>query len=327
MKRITGEWMDEIVGVAKDFHLTMQFQISNRQSPIASLLSVSPSITSCDSSSGNTPLSVSPSITNCDSLSLGRHPSGTSPYLSLSPSFSLARLFYLSLSRCYREGDTRKSLGMIRKYVALAYYSKGILSLKMFKVAATLVISVGLVVGVGVVVVLVAVVASSPTKGWSGRSLGLIDPTYASTYIPIIASVSEHQPPTCPSYFMDINVLAFLVPAGIIACFSPLSDASSFVILYLVMSVYFSGVMVRLMLVLAPAACIMSGIALSEAFDTGDIVPGNNITSPQNDGLWKNLSMLSDLEVKPVGTLEVNHNLGLFASFWSSCGFIFTIFV
>ncbi|KAG1367809.1 Dolichyl-diphosphooligosaccharide--protein glycosyltransferase subunit STT3A [Cocos nucifera] len=91
--------------------------------------------------------------------------------------------------------------------------------------------------------------------------------TYASKYIPIIASVSEHQPPTWPSYFMDINVLAFLVPAGIIACFLPLSDASSFAVLYLVTSVYFSGVMVRLMLVLAPAACIMSGIALSEAYD------------------------------------------------------------
>ncbi|XP_076889816.1 dolichyl-diphosphooligosaccharide--protein glycosyltransferase subunit STT3A-like [Bidens hawaiensis] len=180
--------------------------------------------------------------------------------------------------------------------VALAYYIKGILSPKMFKVAATLVVSVGLVVCCAVVAVLVAVVASSPTKGWSGRSLSLLDPTYASKYIPIIASVSEHQPPTWPSYFMDLNVLAFLVPAGIIACFSPLSDASSFVILYLVMSVYFSGVMVRLMLVLAPAACIMSGIALSEAFDVftrsikyyitnlseslqidaGDTVPGNN---------------------------------------------------
>lgn len=188
--------------------------------------------------------------------------------------------------------------------VALAYYIKGILSPKMFKVAATLVVSVGLVVCCAVVAVLVAVVASSPTKGWSGRSLSLLDPTYASKYIPIIASVSEHQPPTWPSYFMDINVLAFLVPAGIIACFTPLSDASSFVILYLVMSVYFSGVMVRLMLVLAPAACIMSGIALSEAFDVftrsikfyisnlsetlqtdaGDIVPGNS-ASPQNDVL------------------------------------------
>nr|VDC86917.1 unnamed protein product [Brassica oleracea] len=157
--------------------------------------------------------------------------------------------------------------------VALVYYIKGILTPKMFKVAVTLVVSIGLVVCLIVVAVLVALVASSPTGGWSGRSLSLLDPTYASKYIPIIASVSEHQPPTWPSYFMDINVLAFLVPAGIIACFSPLSDASSFVVLYIVMSVYFSGVMVRLMLVLAPAACIMSGIALSQAFDvfTGSI--------------------------------------------------------
>ncbi|BBH08362.1 staurosporin and temperature sensitive 3-like A, partial [Prunus dulcis] len=151
--------------------------------------------------------------------------------------------------------------------VAFVYYIKGILSPKMFKVAVTLVLSIGLIICIAVIAVLVALVASSPTKGWSGRSLSLLDPTYASKYIPIIASVSEHQPPTWPSYFMDINVLAFLVPAGIIACFSPLSDASSFVILYIVTSVYFSGVMVRLMLVLAPAACIMSGIALSEAFD------------------------------------------------------------
>ncbi|GKD20145.1 dolichyl-diphosphooligosaccharide--protein glycosyltransferase subunit STT3A, partial [Tanacetum coccineum] len=118
--------------------------------------------------------------------------------------------------------------------VALAYYIKGILSLKMFKVVVTLVVSVGLVVGLAVVGVLVSVVASSPTKGWSGGSLSLLDPIYASKYIPIITSVSEHQPPTWPSYFMDIasvsehqpptwssyfmdlNVLALLVSAGII---------------------------------------------------------------------------------------------------------------
>nr|XP_010915814.1 dolichyl-diphosphooligosaccharide--protein glycosyltransferase subunit STT3A [Elaeis guineensis] len=151
--------------------------------------------------------------------------------------------------------------------VALVYYIKGILSPKMFKVAMTLAVTIGLTVCCAVIAIFIASVASSPTKGWSGRSLSLLDPTYASKYIPIIASVSEHQPPTWPLYFVDINVLAFLVPAGIIACFSPLSDASSFMILYLAISAYFSGVMVRLMLVLAPAACVMSGIALSEAFD------------------------------------------------------------
>ncbi|GLJ12540.1 hypothetical protein SUGI_0193170 [Cryptomeria japonica] len=155
---------------------------------------------------------------------------------------------------------------IILNVVALGHYIKRTVSAKMFKVAITLVISTGMVVLVALIAILVASVAGSPTKGWSGRSLSLLDPTYASKYIPIIASVSEHQPPTWPSYFMDINVLAFLVPAGIIACFLPLSDASSFLVLYIVTSVYFSGVMVRLMLVLAPAACILSGIALSEAF-------------------------------------------------------------
>ncbi|XP_078168175.1 staurosporin and temperature sensitive 3-like A isoform X1 [Carex rostrata] len=155
---------------------------------------------------------------------------------------------------------------IILHVVALVYYIKGILTPRLFKMATTLVLTVGVAVCAVVIAILIALVASSPTKGWSGRSLSLLDPTYASKYIPIIASVSEHQPPTWPSYFMDINVLAFLVPAGIVACFLPLSDASSFAVLYLVTSVYFSGVMVRLMLVLAPAACIMSGIALSEAF-------------------------------------------------------------
>ncbi|XP_051225977.1 dolichyl-diphosphooligosaccharide--protein glycosyltransferase subunit STT3A [Lolium perenne] len=156
---------------------------------------------------------------------------------------------------------------IILHVVALVYFIKGLLTPRLFKLAMTFVLTVGLALCFAAVAILVALVASSPTKGWSGRSLSLLDPTYASKYIPIIASVSEHQPPTWPSYFMDISVLAFLVPAGIISCFLPLSDASSFLVLYLVTSVYFSGVMVRLMLVLAPAACILSGIALSEAFN------------------------------------------------------------
>ncbi|MCH91423.1 dolichyl-diphosphooligosaccharide-protein glycosyltransferase subunit STT3A-like, partial [Trifolium medium] len=184
--------------------------------------------------------------------------------------------------------------------VALVYYIKGILSPKMFKVAVALVVSGGLAVCFAMIAVLVAMVASSPTMGWSGRSLSLLDPTYASKYIPIIASVSEHQPPTWPSYFMDINVLAFLVPAGIIACFSPLSDASSFVILYIVTSVYFSGVMVRLMLVLAPAACILSGIALSQAFDvfTRSIklqLPSLSVDSPVDVSIYSLIVIRFDI--------------------------------
>jgi dolichyl-diphosphooligosaccharide--protein glycosyltransferase len=103
---------------------------------------------------------------------------------------------------------------------------------------------------------------------WTGRFYSLLDPTYAKDNIPIIASVSEHQPTTWASFFFDLHCLVFLFPAGLYFCFRKLTDANIFAILYGVTSVYFSGVMVRLMLVLAPIACVLSAIAISTTLKT-----------------------------------------------------------
>nr|ADB65765.1 oligosaccharyl transferase [Dunaliella salina] len=107
-------------------------------------------------------------------------------------------------------------------------------------------------------------VLNSPTYGWTGRSLSLLDPTYASRFIPIIASVSEHQPPSWTFYIMDLFVLVVFVPAGLVACLKKRSDASVFLVLYGVTALYFSGVMVRLMLVLAPISCCLAAVAISD---------------------------------------------------------------
>jgi dolichyl-diphosphooligosaccharide--protein glycosyltransferase len=98
---------------------------------------------------------------------------------------------------------------------------------------------------------------------WSGRSLTLLDPTYASKYIPIIASVSEHQPTTWTSFFFDLHILVPLAPVGLFFMFSNITDGGIFIILYGTLAWYFAGVMVRLMLTLAPIACILSAIGLS----------------------------------------------------------------
>ncbi|KAF6004125.1 oligosaccharyl transferase stt3 subunit [Cyanidiococcus yangmingshanensis] len=98
---------------------------------------------------------------------------------------------------------------------------------------------------------------------WTGRFYTLLDPTYATKHIPIIASVSEHQPTAWASYFFDLHILTVLAPLGLYYCFQNVTDAGLFVILYFVFAVYFSGVMVRLMLVLAPAACAMGAIGTS----------------------------------------------------------------
>jgi dolichyl-diphosphooligosaccharide--protein glycosyltransferase len=98
---------------------------------------------------------------------------------------------------------------------------------------------------------------------WTGRFYSLLDPSYAKNNIPIIASVSEHQPTSWSSFYFDLQLLVFLFPVGLYFCFKHLTDTNVFIILYGVTSVYFAGVMVRLMLVLAPVMCILSGIAMS----------------------------------------------------------------
>lgn len=102
---------------------------------------------------------------------------------------------------------------------------------------------------------------------WSGRFYSLWDTGYAKIHIPIIASVSEHQPTAWPSFFFDLNFLIWLFPAGVYMCFQNLKDEHVFVIIYAVLSSYFAGVMVRLMLTLTPIVCVAAALALSAILD------------------------------------------------------------
>merc|ERR1719273_391012 len=86
---------------------------------------------------------------------------------------------------------------------------------------------------------------SGKVAPWTGRFYSLLDPSYAKNNIPIIASVSEHQPTSWSSFYFDLQILTFLFPAGLYYCFSKLTDHNIFIILYGVTSVYFAGVMVR----------------------------------------------------------------------------------
>lgn len=105
--------------------------------------------------------------------------------------------------------------------------------------------------------------ASGYISPWTGRFYSLLDPTYAKDHIPIIASVSEHQPTAWSSFMFDFHVMLFLFPAGLYFCFKRLSDATIFIVMYSLTSMYFAGVMVRLLLVATPAVCLVSAVAVS----------------------------------------------------------------
>lgn len=109
----------------------------------------------------------------------------------------------------------------------------------------------------------VFLIATGKLNPWTGRFWTLLDPTYAKKFIPIVASVSEHQPTTWASYIFDLHLLVFAAPAGMYFCFKKLTDENIFLLVFALTAIYFSGIMVRLMLVAAPAFVLLSAIAIS----------------------------------------------------------------
>ncbi|RCK66727.1 Dolichyl-diphosphooligosaccharide--protein glycosyltransferase subunit STT3 [Candida viswanathii] len=165
-----------------------------------------------------------------------------------------------------RSNDHMAALGVfgLLQLVALGDYVRSKVPSKQFK--TFLVVSTVLVVALGIAG-LVGLTALGWIAPWTGRFYSLWDTNYAKIHIPIIASVSEHQPTAWPAFFFDTSMLIWLFPAGVYLLFQDLKDEHVFIIIYSVLCSYFAGVMVRLMLTLTPVICVSGAIALSKLFD------------------------------------------------------------
>lgn len=148
--------------------------------------------------------------------------------------------------------------------VAFIDYVRSAISGKQFK--AFLITFLVVTFGVGLAG-LVALTSMGYIAPWGGRFYSLWDTGYAKIHIPIIASVSEHQPTAWPAFFFDLNMLVWLFPAGVWLLTQELRDEHVFVIVYAVLGSYFAGVMVRLMLTLTPIVCVAAAIAASRILD------------------------------------------------------------
>lgn len=165
-----------------------------------------------------------------------------------------------------RSNDHMAALGVfgLLQLVAFGDYVRSKVPLRQFKTFLTVSLLLVTVLGIGALFGLTALGWIAP---WTGRFYSLWDTNYAKIHIPIIASVSEHQPTAWPAFFFDTNMLIWLFPAGVYLCFQELRDEHVFIIIYAVLCSYFAGVMVRLMLTLTPIICVAAAIALSKLFD------------------------------------------------------------
>ena len=140
-------------------------------------------------------------------------------------------------------------------------YVRGNLEAEQFQALTRLVLTAGISLLVGGFIFLTL----SGATNYSGRSMTLLDPSYAKKYVPIIASVSEHQPTNWATYYFDFGILLLFMPLGYYFCLvQKCTLGKLFIAMYGVLASYFSCVMIRLMLVLSPAACMLAAIAISE---------------------------------------------------------------
>jgi dolichyl-diphosphooligosaccharide--protein glycosyltransferase len=165
-----------------------------------------------------------------------------------------------------RSNDHMAALGIfgLIQIVAFGDYVRSQIPPKQFK--SVLVVSVALIIILGITG-LVGLTYAGLIAPWTGRFYSLWDTNYAKIHIPIIASVSEHQPTAWPAFFFDTQFLIWLFPAGVYLLFQDLRNEHVFVITYSVLCSYFAGVMVRLMLTLTPIICVAAAVAISKLFD------------------------------------------------------------
>ncbi|KAJ1671815.1 oligosaccharyl transferase stt3 subunit, partial [Coemansia sp. RSA 25] len=156
------------------------------------------------------------------------------------------------------------TFGLIQ-LVAFASFARTLVPENHFRVLLRGAVVSLFVVGLGGLVLLTMSGVIAP---WTGRFYSLWDTGYAKIHIPIIASVSEHQPTAWPNFFFDLNMLIWLLPAGIYFSFRELTDNHVFLILYAIFAAYFASVMVRLILTLTPIVCVLAGVAMAHVFET-----------------------------------------------------------
>ncbi|KAL3942167.1 MAG: hypothetical protein SGBAC_003592 [Bacillariaceae sp.] len=114
----------------------------------------------------------------------------------------------------------------------------------------------------------VLIMALAP-KGYFGplssRVRGLFV-KHTKTGNPLVDSVAEHQPASSRAYFQYLHHVCSIAPIGFMMVFANLSDASSFLLIWGTAAYFFSHKMVRLILLTAPIASVLGGIAAGRMF-------------------------------------------------------------
>ncbi|MHA1733052.1 MAG: STT3 domain-containing protein [Promethearchaeota archaeon] len=96
----------------------------------------------------------------------------------------------------------------------------------------------------------------------SNRMTAIIDPLIRDQDH-VVASVGEHMPSPWSVFYFNTLIPLFLVPVGIFFCFRRLREDDIVLVLFVLTLYYFTGSMIRIVLLFAPAAAIVGAYGLA----------------------------------------------------------------
>jgi dolichyl-diphosphooligosaccharide--protein glycosyltransferase len=114
-----------------------------------------------------------------------------------------------------------------------------------------------------VAAVVIGVVLPDGYFGPLGSRIKSLFIPHTKTGNPLVDSVAEHQATPGDSYYRFFHVCMFIGPIGFFTLFYKPTNGKIFLIAYTAIATYFSRKMVRLILLLAPAASMTTGIAVA----------------------------------------------------------------
>ncbi|MFW9876435.1 MAG: hypothetical protein ACFFG0_25350, partial [Candidatus Thorarchaeota archaeon] len=96
---------------------------------------------------------------------------------------------------------------------------------------------------------------------FGARFWSILNPLFRED-ISIVASVAEQMPSAWGVFYYNTLIPLVLVPLGIYFCFKRLNAADIFVISFILLMYYFTGSMIRIILIFAPAAALAGAYGL-----------------------------------------------------------------
>ncbi len=120
----------------------------------------------------------------------------------------------------------------------------------------------GLIPVILVLAVIIWVAPAILPFGFGSRFWTILNPLFREG-VSLVASVAEQMPSAWSVFYYNTLIPLVLIPLGIYFCFKRLNAADIFVIAFIILMYYFTGSMIRIILIFAPAAALAGAYGLA----------------------------------------------------------------